>query len=177
MTLVAAWIRRVTSHEQLIVASDSCLSMGARWNCVPKIFPLRRDDSVLAFCGNTFYAYPILLQLVNAINNYDKAVTRELDLTDLRTHFLKVIESMRNMVTDLPKSAHHSTLGALGCVSRVPMSRGRRRRRRQVTSPCRSSTAWTVLMAGHATSGQRCRSRSRSFGAPQAKQIQRNEGA
>lgn len=30
-----------------LVASDSRLSFGARWDCCPKMFPLAREDSVL----------------------------------------------------------------------------------------------------------------------------------
>ncbi|MFN4328765.1 MAG: hypothetical protein ACK4FF_07810 [Limnobacter sp.] len=103
MTLVAAWIRQLPSGDQLVVASDSRLSFGARWDCCPKVFPLARKDSVLAFCGDTAFAYPVLLQLVNAILNYEKALSREMDITDLRPHFIKVINSMCSLVTDLPK--------------------------------------------------------------------------
>ena len=47
MTLVAAWIRQRSERDELIVASDSRLSFGARWDCCPKVFPLAREDSVL----------------------------------------------------------------------------------------------------------------------------------
>ena len=49
----------------------------------------------------------------------------------------------------------------------TPVRGGRGRRRRRRTRPWRSRTACTVLIAGHATSGHRFRSRSRSFGASQ----------
>jgi hypothetical protein len=106
MTLVAAWVRQVTSEEQLVVAADSRLSFGARWDCCPKIFSLRRNDSVLAFCGDTAFAYPVLLQLSNAILNYEKALSREIDITALRPHFIKVIDGMRSQVTNFPTGAH-----------------------------------------------------------------------
>jgi hypothetical protein len=106
MTLVAAWIRDAGNGGQLVVASDSRLSFGARWDCCPKVFPLARNDSVIAFCGDTAFAYPILLQLTNAIRNYEKAQSREMDITDLRPHFIKIIESMRSQVTNLPRGEH-----------------------------------------------------------------------
>jgi hypothetical protein len=106
MTLVAAWIRQLKEIDQLVVASDSRLSFGARWDCCPKIVPLLREDSVLAFCGDTAFAYPILLQLTNAVRNYGKAASREMDISDLRPHFLKVIESMRGQVKDIPHGPH-----------------------------------------------------------------------
>jgi ATP-dependent protease HslVU (ClpYQ) peptidase subunit len=95
MTLVAAWIRQRKEQDQLVIASDSRLSFGARWDCCPKVFPLLREDSVIAFCGDTAFAYPILLQLMNAVRNYGKAESREMDISDLRPHFLKIVESMR----------------------------------------------------------------------------------
>ena len=106
MTLVSAWIRDSGNGGQLVVASDSRLSFGARWDCCPKVFPLLRNDSILAFCGDTGFAYPILLQLLNAVRNYEKVQSREMDITDVRPHFLKVIESMRTQVTDLPEGDH-----------------------------------------------------------------------
>jgi hypothetical protein len=106
MTLVTAWVRQVSNQQQLVVASDSRLSFGARWDCCPKIFPLRRDDSVIAFCGDTAFAYPILLQLSNSILNYGKALSREIDITALRPHFIKIIENMRKQVTDFPTGTH-----------------------------------------------------------------------
>lgn len=106
MTLAVAWIRRLKRRDQLIVASDSRLSFGARWDCCPKIFPLIRNDSILAFCGDTAFAYPILIQLINSVRNYEKATSRELDIVELRPHFLKVISSMCTQVTDLPRGDH-----------------------------------------------------------------------
>ena len=103
MTLVAAWIRQRAERDELIVASDSRLSFGARWDCCPKVFPLAREDSVLAFCGDTAFAYPILLQLSNSVTNYRKSRSREQDITSLRPHLLKVIERMRDEVHNLPK--------------------------------------------------------------------------
>ena len=106
MTLVVAWIRRLKRQAQLIVASDSRLSFGARWDCCPKIFPLVRNDSVLAFCGDTAFAYPILLQLTNSVRNYEKATSREIDIVNLRPHFLSIVDSMRAQVRDFPRGEH-----------------------------------------------------------------------
>ena len=106
MSLVVAWIRRLPSRDELIVASDSRLGFGARWDCCPKIFPLAREDSILAFCGQTLFAYPILLQLAKSIENYGKSESRELDIVDLRAHFLKLIERMRLEIRDFPKGDH-----------------------------------------------------------------------
>ena len=102
MTLVAAWIRQRKERDELFVASDSRLSFGARWDCCPKIFPLAREDCVLTICGDTSLAYPILLQLSKSISNYSKSASRELDVTELGPHFLKILERMRSEIHDLP---------------------------------------------------------------------------
>ncbi|MEB8474496.1 hypothetical protein [Acidithiobacillus ferriphilus] len=106
MTLVAAWIKENSRGNHLIVASDSRLGSGFKWDCAPKIFPLPRNDSVIAFSGLTDYAYPILLQLLNATNNYKKSLTRELDVTELIPHIIKIINDMRTSIYDTPKGSY-----------------------------------------------------------------------
>ncbi len=103
MTLVTAWIRQLKSHDELVVASDSRLSGYGRWDCCPKLFPLQRDDSLLAFSGDTAFAYPILLQFEKSIPNYRKSLSREQDITHLRSHLLNIIESMRADICGLPR--------------------------------------------------------------------------
>lgn len=103
MTLIAAWVRTTSSNEELVLAADSRLAFGARWDCCPKILPLPRGDAVLCFAGDTAFAYPILLQLFNAIGSYDKALSRVLDIGQLRPHFINIIDRMRSEVYDLPK--------------------------------------------------------------------------
>jgi hypothetical protein len=103
MTLVTAWIRQLKDRDELVVASDSRLSGYGRWDCCPKLFPLQRNDSLLAFSGDTAFAYPILLQFEKSIPNYRKALSREQDITHLRPHLLNIIESMRNDIRELPR--------------------------------------------------------------------------
>lgn len=102
MTLLAAWIRKYNNTEELVIASDSRLRFGAAWDCCPKILTLPRSDANLCFAGDTMYAYPIMLQIKNAIDMNDKARSRAMDITDLRGHILRVIEDMRNSIYDLP---------------------------------------------------------------------------
>lgn len=106
MTIVSAWIRTSGSGDQMVVASDSRLTFGATWDSCPKIFKLGRNDSILAFCGDTLYAYPVVSQLVNSISNYEKSLSREMDITDLRGHFLKIMHTMSRMVVEKPKGSH-----------------------------------------------------------------------
>ncbi|MFC7287940.1 hypothetical protein ACFQPC_07830 [Herminiimonas glaciei] len=103
MTLSLAWIRKVNTVEELVIATDSRLRFGCAWDCSPKIFPLSRGDCAICFAGNTMYAYPIMEQIRNAITMYPKADSRALDLCDLKGHLLRVVRNMESLIHDLPK--------------------------------------------------------------------------
>ncbi len=105
MTLVAAWIRKFQGVEELVVASDSRLRFGCAWDYCPKVFPLPRGDSLLCFAGDTFYAYPMLMQLRTAISMNLKLASRAVDITDLRNYLVDIIEDLRNSVYDYPAAA------------------------------------------------------------------------
>ena len=100
MTLVAAWLRRHQGLDELVLASDSRLRFGCAWDYCPKIFPLPRGDAVLCFAGDTFYAYPMLMQLRSAISMNYKLSTRAVDITDLRSYIIDVIDELRKTVYD-----------------------------------------------------------------------------
>lgn len=100
MTLVLAWIRKVGITEELCVASDSRVTSGKAWDCCPKIKAFNRADSVLAFAGDTAYAYPMMEQVSNSINFHPKLSTRALDITDLKGHIGRVISNMREYLHD-----------------------------------------------------------------------------
>lgn len=102
MTLSLAWIRRVGETQELIIATDSRLRFGCAWDCCPKIFTLPRNDSAIAFAGDTMHAYPIMLQIRNSIEMYPKLSSRAMDITDARGHFLRLITKMRTYIHDLP---------------------------------------------------------------------------
>lgn len=104
MTISLAWIRSVgRSTEELVFASDSRLSFGARWDCCPKILALPRNDAVISFAGDTHYAYPVMLQALAAVSQHSRSLSRGLDIRDLRGHLLKVLNDMVSLVHDLPK--------------------------------------------------------------------------
>ena len=74
MTIGTAWIRRGRHGEELWLASDSRLSDGDYiWDACPKLMALPRRDLVAGFSGSTNEAYPLLLQLANAIGWYPPA--------------------------------------------------------------------------------------------------------
>ncbi len=102
MTLLAAWIRKNKNTEELVIATDSQLRFGAAWDCCPKILMLPRSDANLCFAGDTMYAYPIMLQIRNAIEMNEKVRSRAMDITDLRSRILEIIEDMRKSIYDVP---------------------------------------------------------------------------
>jgi hypothetical protein len=102
MTISLAWIRRTGGVEELVVATDSRLSFGCRWDCCPKLRALPRNDSVIAFAGDTMYAYPIMLQVISAISQHQRLLSRAMDLQDLKGHLLRILNNMTSLVHDLP---------------------------------------------------------------------------
>ncbi len=103
MTLAMAWVRRIDATEELVVASDSRLRWGRSWDCCPKIVLLPRTDCVICFAGSTLYAYPLMLQMINAIGLYPASMNRGMGIEDLKGHTLKVFERMRLEIHDLPR--------------------------------------------------------------------------
>ena len=76
MTLGMARVRNLSSIRELVVASDSRLSGGQFWDANPKIMLLPRTDCVLSFAGQTYNAYPLMLQAANAIETFNNLKTR-----------------------------------------------------------------------------------------------------
>ncbi|WP_461606337.1 hypothetical protein [Aeromonas rivipollensis] len=102
MTLVAAWVRHNNTTRELYVASDSRLNGGRQWDIAPKILDLGRNDSVIAFAGNTDNAYPLMLQLQRAVQMHPKLKSRGLDLTILRGYVLNIFNDMWSTISKLP---------------------------------------------------------------------------
>src|SRR6476620_7083674 len=104
MTISIAWVRKVATIEELVVASDSRLSFGCRWDCCPKVLALPRGDAVIAFAGNTMYAYPVMLQVIAAVAQHPRLRSRGMNLDDLKGHLLRVLNSMVSLIHDLPSN-------------------------------------------------------------------------
>jgi len=102
LTLVAAWIRSTSVGDELLVASDSRVRGGIKIDHAPKIFRLERNDAVIAYCGPTLVAYPILLQIKSGLDGYDETRNRVIDIVDLKAHVEKIIERLRYPIEDLP---------------------------------------------------------------------------
>ena len=89
MTLCIAWVKQAGENEELIFATDSCLTGGEKWNTGIKLFELQRKDCLLCFAGSTFRAYPLVLNLASSLRFDSK-------LADQREHSLFVPDKKRS---------------------------------------------------------------------------------
>lgn len=87
MTLCAAWIRHTPAGDQeLVFATDSCLSAGERWEAGIKLFELPRNDCFICFAGDTSRAYPMILNLIRSIEASPSLSNPQTDLLDVKRH-------------------------------------------------------------------------------------------
>ena len=101
MTIGMAWVAtRADKREDLYFASDSRTRGGWVLNMCPKIMLLPRSDSALCFAGDTAAAYPLMLQIANAIGAHEPARRRNLDLAELKSHLLRVLTDFARSITD-----------------------------------------------------------------------------
>lgn len=103
MTLGIAWVRIVGGIRELVIASDSRLSGGQFWDGNPKIMLLPRSDAVISFAGSTYDAYPLMLQTYNSIRMHPPALSRALDLEDLKGHLIRMFNHSRSFISGLPR--------------------------------------------------------------------------
>lgn len=82
---------------------------GYAWDAAPKIVPLPREDSFIAFAGSTNIAYPMMLQAVNTVGSWGPALTRQQPLDEMKGHLLRVFDRMlaefSDEVPELPSPA------------------------------------------------------------------------
>lgn len=83
MTLCIAWVRKKKDSEEICVIADSCFTGGQRFLAAPKIFPLDRNDCVIACAGDTMYSFPIVEHIRQAIPLNQGLMDRSIDLTEL----------------------------------------------------------------------------------------------
>lgn len=101
MTVSAAWIRKIHNCEELVFISDSRLCGGHRWDECPKLTTLPGDNSVLGFAGDTEYAYPMMMQVRQAMSGYTRIESRAMDVVDINGHILNHINHLMHSVYDL----------------------------------------------------------------------------
>jgi hypothetical protein len=87
------------------MATDSRLRSGCAWDVGPKILSLPRTDCAICFSGETYDAYPLMLQMASAIADYPKSRSRGMDIHDVKGHTLRVFNHLRTLISDLPRGA------------------------------------------------------------------------
>ena len=101
MTIGLAWVGQFRDgREHLYIAADSRLTGGQRLDVCPKILTLPRSDCALCFAGDTAAAYPLMIQLANAVEAHEPARDRSLDLARLKEHLLRVFTDMIGRIAD-----------------------------------------------------------------------------
>jgi hypothetical protein len=113
MTLTMAWVRQAGATEELVIASDSRLRAGYAWDASPKLLPMPRGDSVLAFAGRTDFAYPLMIQAWNAVSSWNRALARTQPLPVMKGHLLRVFDGMLAELSDLPRFGEAMTPDAI----------------------------------------------------------------
>lgn len=101
MTIAASWVRKVNNCEELIFISDSRLCGGHRWDECPKLTTLPGSNCVLAFAGDTSYAYPMMMQIRQAMSGYGRIESRSMDIADINGHVLNHANHLMSSIYDL----------------------------------------------------------------------------
>lgn len=94
MTIAISWVRKVQNYEQLVFVSDSRISGGESFDGCPKILRFARTDCAVAFAGVAAHAFPMMEQLGLAIEAYPKMARGAHEITRVKTHALKVLNTM-----------------------------------------------------------------------------------
>jgi hypothetical protein len=103
MTIGLAWVgKRADGREHLYMASDSRVG-GLRLDFCPKILTLPRSDSALCFAGHTHAAFPLMLQVAYAIAAHEPARERNLDISRVKDHLLRVFTDLIPRIKESPR--------------------------------------------------------------------------
>jgi len=102
MTLCIAWIRETSESEELVFATDSALTGGEKWNHGVKLFELPRKDCLLCFAGETYRAYPLILNLISTIKHDEKLQNPRLDVKDVLYGIVDTFTELVNSIFNMP---------------------------------------------------------------------------
>ncbi|MEO5778031.1 MAG: hypothetical protein ABIQ27_14105 [Flavobacterium sp.] len=97
MTLCTAWIRKAGDNDELVFATDSCLSSGERWRG-RKLFDLPRKDALICFAGRTDRAYPLILNLITALRYNKDFQDKAKDIVDLALFVSDLFTELVNQI-------------------------------------------------------------------------------
>lgn len=98
MTLCVSWIRKVNDKEELIFATDSCLSGGERWHSGVKLFELPRKDCLISFAGETNRTYPLILNLISSIKFDEHLANSNTDINEVLDYLVNLFTTLYNSI-------------------------------------------------------------------------------
>jgi hypothetical protein len=111
MTLCTAWIRQTDGQEELIFATDSCLSGGERWHSGVKLFELPRKDCLICFAGETTRTYPLILNLISSIKFDEDLSNPHTDITDVLEYLTNLFTTLCNSIKGFEPQSFEDALG------------------------------------------------------------------
>lgn len=95
MTIGAAWVRTTArGAQELLLVSDSRLSGAGYLDASPKVFTLPRTDAAICFAGDTYFAYPLIAQIAQAIRSHYPMKDRALDYVPFRTYVTNLLNAL-----------------------------------------------------------------------------------
>ena len=111
MTLCVAWLREVNDEQELIFATDSCLSGGERWHSGVKLFELPRKDCLICFSGETNRTYPLILNLITSFKFDEHLSNTHTDITEVLDYLTRLFTSLCHNITDFGTQDFKIVLG------------------------------------------------------------------
>jgi hypothetical protein len=111
MTLCVAWLRQVQDNEELIFATDSCLSAGERWHYGVKLFELPRKDCLICFAGETQRTYPLILNLISSIKFDENISNPHTDIKEVLDYLTTLFTNLCHEVKDYGTRTFEEALG------------------------------------------------------------------
>lgn len=103
MTLCTAWLRN-NQHEgkkELVFATDSCLSAGERWPAGIKIFDFQRKDCLISFAGETYRAYPLIMNAIHLLKSNPILSNPYTSLHIVKNEFLELFTELSDKLYNL----------------------------------------------------------------------------
>ena len=111
MTLCVAWLREINDEQELVFATDSCLSGGERWHSGVKLFELPRRDCLICFAGETRRTYPLILNLITSIKFDEYLSNTHTDITEVLDYLTRSFTSLCHSITDYGTQQFKNVLG------------------------------------------------------------------
>jgi len=111
MTLCVSWIRKENDVEELVFATDSCLSGGERWHSGVKLFDLPRKDCLICFAGDTLRTYPLILNLITSIKFDEHLLSTNTDIKEVLEYLTSLFSTICNSIKDFEPQTFEEALG------------------------------------------------------------------